>query len=269
MDGKMGISRRLFFGIAAAAVAGFPARNLFAGLNVAERLNHVLPDHPLLPALKISGEAYDAVARLDGYQAMFIKNELIGRQMVSSQMQVKVRHSPFSVYMKYVTPHDGREVIYVEGQNAGKMLCHETGFASLIGTLSLAPNDRRAMEENRYPITSFGMKNLAEGVFLALLADKTGEGATVNLFPKAKIGEVACRMLEVSYAQAAPGRIFQACRLYLEAATSLPVRIQNYAFPQRRNEQPMLVEDYFYTGIKTNVPIVAMDFDVNNPRYNY
>lgn len=265
----MAISRRAFLGAATAAVCSLPTRPIWAAPTIAEQIAVVPETHPFLPAMKMAAEAYEAVSRLEGYEATFIKNELIGRQMLSSQCTVKVRHNPFSVYMKYVTPHEGREVIYVDGQNNGNMLAHETGFASLIGTVTVAPTDRRALDENRYPITSFGMKNMAHGVLVALLGDKTGEGGTVNLFPKAKIGDVACRAIEMSYAKPAPGRMFQSCRLYLEATTSLPIRIQNYTFPQRRNEAPQLVEDYFYTAVKTNVALVAQDFDVNNPRYNY
>ncbi len=267
----MSLSRRRFFGMAAAGLGLSATPSIWAAPapTVAERLASVRAENPLLPALQLVGEAVDATGRMDGYEATFIKNELIGRKLLSSQMVVKVRHAPFSVYMKFVTPHDGREVIFVEGQNDGKLLAHETGFASLVGTVALQPSERRAMEENRHPITSFGLRNLAEGVFSKLLEDATTNAATVNLFPQSKIGEVACKTIEINYAKPTQTRQYQTARLYIEQATSLPIRIQNYTFAQRRNEQPALVEDYFYTAIKTNVALVAQDFDVNNPRYGY
>lgn len=267
----MSVSRRQFLGLATAGVALGSVSHAWAApaSSVAERLAAIRADHPLLPALKLAGESLEAVCRIEGYEATFIKNEMIGRKMLSTQMLVKVRHNPFSVYMKFVTPHEGREVIYVEGQNDGKILAHETGFASLIGTVALLPTERRAMEENRYPITGFGLKKLAEGVFENLLQDAAGEGPTVSFYPQARIGDIACRTMEVTYARPTENRPFQTSRLYIEQATSLPVRIQNYQFSSRRNEPAPLVEDYFYTAIKSNVAVVAQDFDVNNPRYGY
>jgi len=269
MDGTMSVSRRRFFGLAAAGLGLSATPLCWAAPSVADRLAPIRADHPLLPALKLAGDALQATERMEGYEATFIKNELIGRKLMSTQMFVKVRHAPFSVYMKFVTPHEGREVIYVEGQNDGKMLAHETGFASLVGTVTLLPTERRAMEENRHPITAFGLRNLAEGVFSKLLEDTKGDVATVNLFPQSKIGDIACKTIEVHYAKPTQNRPYQTARLYIEQATSLPIRIQNYAFAQRRNEQPALVEDYFYTAVKSNVVLVAQDFDVNNPRYGY
>jgi hypothetical protein len=269
MDVAPYVTRRRFLGLTAAAAAMLASQRARSEATSIERLADVPTDHALLPALKLVGESLDAISKFDGYEATFIKNELIGRKMLSSQMQIKVRHAPFSVYMKYIVPHAGREVIFVEGQNGGNLLAHETGFASLIGTLSLAPTDRKVMEENRYPITQFGMKKLAQEVFDHLLLDVKSTGVSVNLFPQSKIGEVACKTLEVNYATPTAVRTFQSARIYIETATSLPIRIQNYAFPARRNEQPALVEDYFYTAIKPNAQLLAADFDINNPKYGF
>src|SRR5260370_35251192 len=76
-------------------------------------------------------------------------------------MVLKFRREPFSVYLKYVEPHAGREVIYVEGRNKGKLQVHEpSGLASVIGTISLAPTGNEAMKENRYPVTLLGMEKM-------------------------------------------------------------------------------------------------------------
>jgi hypothetical protein len=58
-------------------------------------------------------------------------------------------------------------------------------------------------------------------------------------------------------------------RLYLDAATKLPVRVQNYEFPARRGGKPELVEDYFYQNLRVNTGLKDIDFDTKNPLYRF
>jgi len=123
--------------------------------------------HPIAPAVQAARASLDAVKKLDGYTATFIKQEQLkkGKPLTQQVMQLKLRRQPFSVYLKFTDPHEGREVIYVEGRNKGKLLVHEpSGLASLAGTISLAPTGDRAMEENRYPVTMLGLEKLLETV---------------------------------------------------------------------------------------------------------
>ena len=41
---------------------------------------------------------------------------------------MKVRHEPFSVYMWFLKPFQGREVLYVDGQNNNEMVVLEAGL---------------------------------------------------------------------------------------------------------------------------------------------
>jgi len=43
-------------------------------------------------------------------------------------MLLKVMHQPFSVYMAFQSPYPGREVVYVDGQNDGKLTVLDAGF---------------------------------------------------------------------------------------------------------------------------------------------
>ena len=72
---------------------------------------------------------------------------------------LKIRHKPFSVYLKFLAPDGvrGQEAIYVEGQNDGRLWVHR---GPLLGTLSLRPDSPAAMNRGRYPITEIGLVNL-------------------------------------------------------------------------------------------------------------
>ena len=227
--------------------------------------------HVLIPALRAALEAQDAARALMDYEASFTKTELVGRKSLTTRMHLKVRHAPFSVYLKYLDPHAGREATYFAGRNKNQVVVHDTGLASLVGTLSLEPTSPTAMDENRYPITKAGVQNLIETVMGQWLAQakENVAGITVNLYPNSKIGDQACHTVETVLAQPVGTESFQTTRLYIDSATKLPVRVQQFAFPNRRGQKPVLVEDYLYQNIRSNISLGDIDFDPQNSRYGY
>lgn len=259
------------------AVAGAGAWNLFGrsaqadDIQLAALVDRVPQTHALIPALRTALAAQDAAKSLTDYEANFTKTELIGRKSLTSRIQLKVRHSPFSVYLKFIDPNAGREAIYVSGKNSNHVVVHATGIAALVGTLSLDPAGSTAMEDNRYPITKVGVLSLVEMVMGQWLAQakQNAAGITVNNFPNSKIGEQACQTIETVLAQPIGTNSFQTTRLYIDTATRLPIRVQQYAFPERRGQKPVLVEDYLYQNIRSNISLTDIDFDTQNPRYKY
>jgi hypothetical protein len=61
----------------------------------------------------------------------------------------------------------------------------------------------------------------------------------------------------------------QKIRLYVDAATKLPIRAQSFGFPARTGDKSPLVEDYLYSALKTNVGLKDADFDIENSTYNF
>ena len=95
------------------------------------------------------------------YTAQFIKQELVNGDLLDEQeMEMKVRHAPFSIYLKWITGESGREVLYVDGKNDGLMTAHGGGWKARIPAISLEPDSRLAMAESRYPITKAGLYHL-------------------------------------------------------------------------------------------------------------
>jgi len=102
-------------------VAGFAALTVGSCLQFTSLADEAAtPDeHPLKPAIRYAQACLERVEALPGYEATFFKKEVVGTTTISQKMTIKVRHNPFSVYLYFHSPHEGREVIYVEGENNG------------------------------------------------------------------------------------------------------------------------------------------------------
>ena len=93
--------------------------------------------------------------------------------------------------------------------------------------------------------------------------------AQVKYYPKATIGDVACKVVEVKNSQPVRGAVYHLTRLYLHDDTNLPIRLQHFSFPKKRGSDPQLFEEYTYMNVKTDVGLKNIDFDISNPKYNY
>lgn len=264
--------RRQFLAIAGAGALGLMGRGARAEeVQIAALIDQAPQTHALIPALRTAMKSLDAAKALTDYEATLTKTEQVSREILTAKLQLKVRHSPYSVYIKYLEPGAGREAIYVTGRNQGLVAVHGTGLQALVGTLNIDPLGSTAMAENRYPITKAGMVVMTESLMEQWITLAKGEaaGVTVNNYPNAKIGTQACQTIEVVLAQPIDSSSYQTSRLYVDSASGLPIRVQQYAFPTRRGQKPVLVEDYLYQNLKTNIGLAEIDFDPANPKYGY
>lgn len=229
----------------------------------------VHPSHPLVPALQRAYAAREAVSQLKDYEAVFLKREVIGRKLLKTTTQLKVREEPFSVYMKFVEPNPGREVLFVSGRNDGKLLVHETGFKSLVGTLALDIKSRDVMSENRYPVTMVGLKNLVATVIKQWEAEAKYGEVDVLYRPKNRLGEQECEVIETSHPKKRNQFPFQLTRVWIDTATNWVIRVEQFDFPATEGEEPPLSEEYTYVRIKPNVGLTDRDFDKRNPAYAF
>jgi hypothetical protein len=268
-------SRRRFLTRAAAGMSLLGAgpllmRSLLADpTQLATRIDEAPSEHPLIPALKMASESLAALAKVNDYKGTFTKHELVGRKVIDTRMEFKLREEPFSVYLKFLHPHAGREVIYVHGHNNNYLQVHDVGFASLAGTLSLDPTGSYAMEENRHPVSSMGLRNMVQKLIETWLDDTKLDGITVNTFPNAHLGQIPCKVVETSHRRKQPGAKFQMTRLYTHSELGHPLRLQAYDFPGKAGGEAPLVEDYHYGDLAMNVGLTDMDFSTKNPKYRF
>lgn len=226
-------------------------------------------EHALEPALRLAREARDTAGKLTDFTATFSKKELVGRQLVPLTMDLKFRTKPTSAYLRFHKPHEGREVIWVEGRNNGRLLVHETGLKGLIGTVSLVPTSPEAMTGGRYPITMIGLEKLADGVVTMWENELKHDPPEVKFYPNAKLAGMECRVIESVHPAPKRHVSFHRTRLYIDKATGLPVRLEQNGFPTKSGGEPPIIEEYTFTNLKTNVGLTERDFDTRNPNYGF
>jgi hypothetical protein len=158
----------------------------------------------------------------------------------------------------------------VKGQNENQLLAHEgSGLKSLVGTISLAHESPHVRAENRHPNTQIGMRNLNDQVIAGWEYEGQFGESTVQYFPEAKIGGVSCPAIECMHPQPRRQFKFHLTRLYIDAQSNLPVRVENYAFPTAPGQQPPLIEEYTYVKVQTNKGLTNQDFSPKNPAYKF
>jgi hypothetical protein len=224
--------------------------------------------HDLAPPLRLASETLQRLDEVKDYSATFFKHENVRGGQVIHNMNLKVREKPFSVYLGFVKPHTGREVIYVAGQSGGNLLAHGTGIEKVAGTLSIAPNSARALEESRYPITQIGMRNMVTALATQWGTDLKYDDLQVKYYANAKVGNVSCRVYESTQPKRRKG-VFYRSRLYITHKTELPVRVEQFGFPTGTGVRPPMIEQYTYMDLKTNIGLRDIDFSTSNPSYDY
>ena len=224
---------------------------------------------PLDPAIELAKKSRAELAKVDDYVATFYKKERVGDRLITHNMAIKHRRDPFSVYLRFIGDHEGREVIYADGGNDGKLLVHETGLAGIIGTIALIPTSPEAMSESLYPITSIGMWNLVEKVIVQWEGEREHGEVEVKYYPQAKLGKVECKTIESTHPKPRRHFRYHRTRLYLDKKTNLPVRVEQFGFPRQPDQEPPLVGEYQYSDVRINQGLRDIDFDPRNPKYNY
>lgn len=247
--------------IVSACVMTVTAAELDSPRQITARIDSAPQEHPLVPALKLADAALQKVASLTDYQALFVKKEYVNGTFVEHKMEICFRRRPMSVHLKFVEPHAGRQAVYVQGQNGGQMQVKDTGLASLVGTINIDPNGSMAMAESKYPITMIGMENMTRRIMSEWLEATSRDDITVNFYPNAKIGELECQVVESTHTDAVKSKGIYRARVYIDKASGLPIRIQEFGFPTRTGAEPPLLSDYAYLNVRANTGLTAADFD--------
>lgn len=238
--------------------------------NVAAEKPDIDEKHPLFKLLEVAYKARKQAEGIDDYECIFAKQEMLGKKLVKTTMNMKFREKPFSVYLKFQDLNKGREALYVQGKNSNNLLVREAGIKSVIGTLELAPNDPQVMAENKYPITQIGMKNLLNTIIKQWEAEAEFGGVTTQKRVGSKLptGE-ACTVFEAVHEKPFKEFKFHTTRLWVEDETGLAIGVQQLGFPAKNDKEPPLVEEYFYEKLKTNLKLTDTDFDKGNSSYAF
>ena len=259
--------------IAKVVVAAALAVSVCAALPAAEPESG-RPSHPLDPVIAWAEKALEKSAQIKDYTALLVKRERVGDELREYEfMRLKVRHEPFSVYIKFLKPEaiKGREIIYVEGRNDGMLLAHDSaGLGDLVGTVSLAPDGVIAMLGQRYPVTMIGIKKLGERLIEQAKRDRQIMAPCEAKFVKgAKVNGRPTQCVEVAHPSRHPDHRFSSARVFIDEEMGIPIRFESYHWSDDPKEGQVLVEEYTYSHVQLNVGLTDLDFDPKNPAYDF
>ena len=217
----------------------------------------------------------DASRRIDGvtgYTATFRKQERIGGTLYPEQtMAMKVRNRPFAVYLKFLAPKAGKEVIYAEGHRKNQVIAHNGDWTRrLIPRLDVAPDSQTALAENRHPITEAGLSNLARKLVAFRKLDLEDAEAVTIL--DRTTGPDGRAWLRATHLHEHPNatRPFQKIEVLFDPETHFPLRISSYDWPSPgASGEPPLAERYAYDDLVLDAPLTPLDFDPTNPAYEF
>ena len=214
-----------------------------------------------------------ALETVSDYACVLVKRERIdGRLSGYEHLSIKLRHEPFSVYVRYLSPDRvrGQEAIYVHGHNENRLLAHPNGLKGrFVRTVRLDPLGKWAMEGNRYPVTDLGVKRMAESWLKEAHRDVKFVQCDAKTMPGAKLDGKPCTCVELTRRQRHRDVPYQMTRLYIDPEMQLPVRYEAYEWSSSPSGAPVLAEEYTYRELEPNLRFANRDFDVGNPEYGF
>lgn len=222
--------------------------------------------------LQLAHKARDKFRTIQDYTCVLVKQERIDGELLPREyVQMKARPRPFSVYFKWLKPYEGREAIYVTGQNGGKIMVHSTGVEKVVGgTVALDPRGDMAMENSRHDVTEAGIGNLIEQLVTRWEAEKKLGQTEAVVKDNAKVDTRVCWCVKTTHPHDPRRYTYHRSRVFFDKEHGLPIRFEGYDWP-RRGSAPDgdLVEEYTYRDLKFNVSLSAADFNPDNAKYNF
>lgn len=234
--------------------------------------------HPLEPAIRFAKVRYEYLRKhVRDFSCLLIRRERINGYLRDYEYvwtRVRMRRSdgsrpavPLSVYMEFLKPaqYRGRKVLYVEGQNEGKMLVRNGGRRFSYVTLRIRPDSETAMAESRYPITELSLDTVArrmiEKAEADMRADPAGENTNVTFYVNARVNDRPCTHIRVVHPQRDENLNFHVADVYVDDELHVPIRVEGYDWPADPDAEPVLLEEYTFTHLQLNLGLTDADFD--------
>lgn len=222
--------------------------------------------------LRFLREAKERLDRVDAYTAEFHKRERIQGTLGPEQtIALKVRNRPFAIYMKFLAPKAGREVVFAAGKHGGKVIAHNGDWTRrLLPRLAVAPTDKLAQANSRHPITEAGLVHLTDKLIGFRKLDLEDDEA-VTILDRTTGPDGSPRLRSIhTHPRQNPERPFQRVEVLYDARHGLPVSITSFDWPRPGHTGPLdLAEHYAYHDLELDVPLNDLDFDPANPAYAF
>ena len=219
---------------------------------------------------------------LDDYTARFVKQERdedgkLGEETVFEiKVQTRLRgdteNAPMRVYLNYLAPQSlkGREVLWAQDLNDGKMVVHEVGFLLGMKRIWLDPNGMIAMQGQRYPISEIGIVRLVEKLIERGGKDEDNPDIQVTLLDDHMIGDVKTQLIRVQRTEPSGEEDdFSIAEIAIDQERQLVLQYRSFGWPSQESDEPPLLESYTYHDVQMNVGLSDEDFSPDNPAYQF
>lgn len=235
----------------------------------------------ILMQILLLEKGLEQVKDVPNYSATFHKKERIGGKLSDDQfMTLKLRHEPFSVYMKWLKGNDeGQEILYVEGENDNEMLVKVGGVSGrMLPAIKLDPTGSIAMGKARYPITTLGFAEMIEQILEFRRSDLTNiENVKCRMLEGQKFDRRECYCFILEYSSPQHSELFRKSVIYVDNQHSIPICIKNFGWPTESQQEleaqqlddETLSEFYSFSNISFDSKLVANDFDKSNENYHF
>jgi outer membrane lipoprotein-sorting protein len=211
---------------------------------------------------EIVSRVVTAYEKIDDYVCRFSQKELVNGKIREDKNLILKFKKPQHIYLRWTEGKDkGNEAIYVEGKNKNKLIVHLSGLWKFI-TVSLDPNNSRAMKNRRHPITDAGI-----GYVVKLMAEnysraKNDKDCVISRAEDAEVSGRKAIMFNATFPQD-KGYYNHMITIWIDRELSLPVKIVVHG----KNKE--LLEEYVFDDIKIGTGLKDKDFDTKNPDYNF
>lgn len=206
-----------------------------------------------------------AYAKVSDYTAHFARQEVIEGRLRPAEEALLKYQRPGSIYLRWLAgPGTGREILFVEGRDGGRVLLHQPGLLSGLVTAVLAPDSPRVLRESRHPVTDMGIGRLIE-----LIAANARRALARNELTLTDAGVVEAhgrrehRLELILPRDPARGYYCYRAVVAIDLEWNLPVAARIFDWDDR------MVEDYRYREVRLNPGLSAADFDPANPEYGF
>jgi hypothetical protein len=212
------------------------------------------------------------------YTCQFSKQELVAGELLEEQlMWMKIRHAPFSVYMKWLTGDEGREVLYVDGRYEGKMVVHGGGWKAKLPAMTIDPEGSLAMGESRYPVSKVGLLELIRLMLSFHAHDLSSRNFTdCQQLPAEEFDGRLCDSFVIEYRDAASSPNYRKSLVLLDQEWGVPLYTCNYGWPDEHCtltgeelDEATLVECYTYSQVQFRSELADADFERSNQEYRF
>ncbi|MFQ5734451.1 MAG: DUF1571 domain-containing protein [Planctomycetaceae bacterium] len=223
----------------------------------------------LLMCLMLTERGIRKLESVDTYSATFYKKERVGGRVGEPQvMQMKIRHKPFGVFMRWLVGDKGQELLYVAGEHDGNMLVKLGGVKGrLLPTLKLDPKGDRALKASRYPVTDIGLLNLAKKIAGYRRRDiEQKSGVKCRMFDDQVFNDRKCFCFVIDYLNSKLSPPYRKSVIFIDKEWCIPVCVQNFGWTEEsfesvaRLDKETALEDYRYSNIRLKQKLADAEF---------